>query len=164
MKNRLLLLCSLATALSAMTTRATVTNITPGDGLLDKSEYFLLSGDNNNSLAGNLNLLNSLISPDEPSVGASYDGLNLTSFTLLPGWHYAVLHFGTGQAGGQGGYWQVYESRDLLGGTNYTLPYFRGKPVGALSSVRYVPDGGSTVMLLGAALSVIAVARRKFGV
>ena len=35
--------------------------------------------------------------------------------------------------------------------------------VGGISSFRYVPDGGSTVMVLGVALSVIAAARRKFG-
>ena len=147
-----------------MTTRATVFNITPtGDQLLDKSEYSLRSGENNNSPAGNLNLLNSLIDPDEASVGArySYEGLNLTSFTSLPGWHYAVVKFG----GQGGGYWQVWDLQGYGGVISTSLPLTSsGQRVGALSSVSYVPDGGSTVMLLGAALSVIALARRKFGI
>jgi len=161
MKNTLLA-CFLATALSALTTRATVSNITPtGDQLLDKSEYSRLSGENNNSLAGNLNLLNSLIDPDQASVGAKYDVNNLTSFTSLPGWHYAVLHFG----GQGGGYWQVWDLQGYGGEIFTSLPFTSsGQRVGALSSVSYIPDGGSTLMLLGAALSVIAVARRKFGI
>jgi hypothetical protein len=87
MKNKLLLVLSLATALSAMTAGAIITPLTP---VLDKSQYQAITRESNNSLAGNLNLLNSLINPDQSSVGASYDGPN-SSFTFLPVWHYAVL-------------------------------------------------------------------------
>ena len=63
-----------------------------------------------------------------------------------------------------GGWWQAF----YLGGIGamFNVPSVGGKPVGDFSSARLynrVPDGGSTVMLLGAALGVIAAARRKFG-
>jgi hypothetical protein len=85
-----------------------------------------------------------------------FNAENLTgsSYNVLPGYQYVVLKFG----GSGGGYWQAY----YLGGAGGTITAPSG--VGALSSARYVPDGGSTVMLLGVALGVIAAARRKFGV
>ena len=167
MKNKLLLVSSLATALSAMTAGA-ITYITP---LLDSSQYAQATGQTtggtDNSLASNWKLLQSIPGLDLSAPGTIYDvPLSLTS--VLPGGdRYAVLHYGAGPAGGggvsPGGYWRVVGVYD--GGTIPTtasLP--NGQRVGALSSFRGVPDGGSTVMLLGAALSVIAVARRKFGV
>jgi hypothetical protein len=164
MKNKLLLVSSLATALSAMTAGA-ITYITP---LLDSSQYAQKTGGTDNSLASNWKLLQSIPGLDLSAPGTIYD-VPLSSYTFVPpgGDRYAVLHYGAGPAGGggvsPGGYWQVVGVYD--GGTiptTATLP--NGQRVGALSSFRGVPDGGSTVMLLGAALSVIAVARRKFGV
>jgi hypothetical protein len=107
----------------------------------------------------------SLLDPQlpPPTVGASIEGLSGNSYTALPGWNYVVFHFGNGQAGGSPGGW--YQAWWLGGnGGTFNVPSVYGSPVGGFSSARYVPDGGSTVMLLGAALSVIAVARRKFGV
>jgi VPDSG-CTERM motif len=182
MKNKLLLLCSLATALSAMTAGAfnitvdSLGNPLNGTGVANKSQY----GSGNSNPTSDLNFLLNQISlwngspnvPEVPSlldsqlgpprVGASYD-ITGNSYTALPGWQYVVFHFGNGQAGGSpGGYYQAW----YLGGNGgtFTVPSVGGKPVGGFSSARYVPDGGSTVMLLGAALGVIAAARRKFGV
>jgi hypothetical protein len=54
-----------------------------------------------------------------------------------------------------------------VGGT-FNVPSVGGESVGGFSSARFynphssVPDGGTTILLLGTAFSVIAVARRKF--
>jgi len=178
MKNKLLLVSSIVTALSAMTAGA-ISNITPltnGDYLFNSSEYSSIVGSNgnSNSPAGNLTLVDSIVDVD--SIGAtgihdvplgSYIGSYIPT-SLYAGDRFAILKWGGGQAG-VGSYWQVY---DLFAAGPFTgiptvptLP--DGTPLtgyGGLSSFRTVPDGGSTVMLLGAALSVIAVARRKFGV
>ena len=156
MKNRLLLVSSLATALSAMTAGAIPVNITAG-GLAPVSP--------NNSPVSNLNFLKQQISLWNPDPNLSIDSTNLsidsiqgvalnvenltgTTYNTLPGYQYVVLKFGDN--------WQAY----YLGGAGGTVT---SPNQNAFSSARYVPDGGSTVMLLGAALSVIAVARRKFG-
>ncbi len=84
-------------------------------------------------------------------------------YNAVAGFDYVVFHFG----GSRGGWWQAFYL-DGDGGT-FNLPIVGGNPVGGFSSARYynphssVPDGGTTVMLLGTAFGVIAVARRKIG-
>ena len=83
---------------------------------------------------------------------------------------YLVFHFGAGPAGGggisPGGWWQAFYLAGV-GGT-FSVPSVGGESVGGFSSARFynphssVPDGGTTILLLGTAFSVIAVARRKF--
>jgi hypothetical protein len=149
MKNRLLLVSSLATALSAMTAGAIPVNITAG-GLAPVSP--------NNSLDSNVNFLKQQISLWNPdpnlSIGSQGVALNVenltgTTYNFLPGYQYVVLKAGPN--------WQAY----YLGGSGGLVSSPTGQ---GFSSARYVPDGGSTAMLLGAALSVIALARRKLGV
>jgi hypothetical protein len=186
MKSKLLL-SLLATALSAITAGAIPINITVdslgnplnGTGVANSSQY----GSGNSNPTSDLNFLQNQISlwngspnvpevplldiqPGPPSVGANIEGLSGNSYTTLPGWSYVVFHFGAGPAGGggvsPGGWYQAW----YLGGEEWKfyVPSVGGERVGEFSSARYVPDGGTTVMLLGAALGVIAVARRKFGV
>ncbi len=153
MKSKLLL-ALLATALSAMTAGAIPLNITSGG--LDPNAFAPMSP--NNAPASNVNFLKEQIklwNPDPNlSIGSQGVALNVenltgTTYTILPGYQYVVLKFSNN--------WQAY----YLGGYGGTVTSPNGK---GFSSARYVPDGGSTVMLLGAALSVIALARRKFGV
>ena len=148
MKNRLLLVSSLATALSAMTAGAIPVNITAG-GLAP-----ILPNNNPDS---NVNFLKQQISLWDPdpnlSIGSQgvalrVENLTGTTYNILPGYQYVVLKVGNN--------WQAY----YLGGAGGTVTSPNGN---GFSTASYVPDGGSTVMLLGAALSVIAVARRKFG-
>ena len=91
-------------------------------------------------------------------------------FTGVSGaFDYVVLHFGNGQTGGSpGGWWQAF----FIGGENlsaltFTVPTLNNESVGGISSARFfdgagitVPDGGMTLILLGAALSGIALMRR----
>ena len=86
----------------------------------------------------------------------------------LTGFDYAVLHYGSGQGGTPGGGVEFFA---LNGASKYTFPDNGTGPNGngGFSSLTLfkgdrssVPDGGSTVMLLGAALGLIAAARRKF--
>ena len=83
---------------------------------------------------------------------------------LLAGYNFVVFHFGNGAAGGSpGGWWQAWHLNGF-GGT-FTVPTVGRAPVGGFSSARYynpVPDGGATLILLGAAFGVIAAVRRKF--
>jgi VPDSG-CTERM motif len=174
MKGKLLLVSSLATVLAAMTAWAVPLNITVDQygnllngpaGYATKSQY----GQTGNSPTNDLNFLlqeikgwNNKYDPDlGPAFGvANYEGLTgiTSSYTALAGYDYVVLHWGNGGTGNPGGVYQAY----YLGGQGGVITAPSG--VGGLSSARYVPDGGSTVMLLGAVLSVIAVARRKYGV
>ena len=150
------------------------------DGVANSSQY----GSGNNNPTSDLNFLQNQISlwngspnvPEVPSllypqlppptVGANVDlsGNSGNSYNALPGWSYVVFHFGAGNAGGHGvspGGW--YQAWYLAGNEGtFTVPSVGGERVGGFSSARYVPDGGSTVMLLGAALGVIAAAQRKF--
>jgi VPDSG-CTERM motif len=86
----------------------------------------------------------------------------------LTGFDFAVLHYGSGQGGTPGGGVQFFF---LNGASEYTFPDKGTGPNGngGFSSLTLfkgvrssVPDGGSTVVLLGGALGLIAVARRKF--
>jgi hypothetical protein len=100
-----------------------------------------------NFLLNEISLWNGTHDPDlDPfrNVAANYEGLTGTgSYTALSGYEYVVLHWGNGGTGNPGGVYQAY----YLGGRGGVLQAPGG--VGGLGSARYVPDGGSTVMLLG---------------
>lgn len=86
--------------------------------------------------------------------------------TGLSGFTYAVLHYGKGPGGANdGGGLEVW---DLNGASSFNFPDHGSGPngKGGFSSIRLydgngVPDGGTTVLLLGAALSALGLIRRK---
>jgi hypothetical protein len=96
---------------------------------------------------------------------------NVVSAGGLVGYDYAVLHYGSGKGGSPGGGVAFYY---LDGASEYIFPSLGSGPngFGGFSSLtllkgddnpRSVPDAGSSLTLLGAALGLIALFRRKFG-
>jgi VPDSG-CTERM motif len=162
MKSRLLL-SLVATALSAMTAgaiqlpvnitdggRSTVLPMQPNNNPTSNLNFLLAQIESYNANPNNAFDVPSLLSePTAPQIAANFENLSGTTYTILPGYKYVVLKAGNS--------WEAL----YLGGYGGTVTSPNGKD---FSSARYVPDGGSTVMLLGAALGVIAVARRKFGI
>lgn len=101
------------------------------------------------------------------------------SYTTAAGYDYVVFHFGNGQAGAGGGpsnadengWWAVWylggESKSFSAVPTEGAP--DAQPVGGFSSARYfngspptnrVPDGGTTIASLGAALLGLGGLRR----
>jgi hypothetical protein len=87
----------------------------------------------------------------------------------LSGFEYAVAHYGAGPGGTPGGGVEVFF---LNGASSFTFPSngTGQNGFGGFSSIvlfdsvpvtRAVPDGGTTVLLLGAALSGLALFRRR---
>jgi hypothetical protein len=103
--------------------------------------------------------------------GAINLGSNVVSAGGLTGFDYAVLHYGKGPGGiGSGGGVALYY---LNSASEYIFPAIGTGPngLGGFSSLtlfkgddipKSVPDGGSSVMLFGAPLALIAMLRRKF--
>jgi VPDSG-CTERM motif len=179
---RALTLYALATALFAVGAVAVPLNITVdnagnllnGTRVANKYHY----GQQNNNPTSNLAFLNSEISlwngtngADLPSaigpVALNVENLSGSTYAAVAGYDYVVFHFGAGVAGGEdpGGWWQAF----YLNGdpdTFHDVPKIGGWSVGDFSSARYynpharVPDGGTTAMLLGLAISGMAVASR----
>ena len=129
---------------------------------------------NANNDASNLFRLTTILSGLDPALptpmlaGALDLGSNVVGAGGLTGFDYAVLHYGSGQGGTPGGGVELFA---LNGASEFTFPDkgtgSNGR--GGFSSLtlfkgvsKTVPDAGSTVMLLGGALGLIAVARRKF--
>ena len=187
MKNRLSLvlslcffaLCSIANAIPIylLPGNADIANNGTGGGggnanaNNDASNLFrlktVLKGPLNPNLPANLNLF-------QPMLAGALDlGSNVVGAGGLVGFDYAVLHYGIGRGGNPGGGGGV-EFFALNGASDYTFPAngTGSNGFGGFSSLtlfkgdhsKTVPDGGSTVMLLGAALGLIAAARRKFRV
>lgn len=124
MNKRTLLICALATVLSAMLARAVPTNITLNStgtallndtGVANEEQY----GQPNNNPTSNLTFLNNEIrfwnmhptptdpfTPDLPAangtVARNDERLDLTTFIAPAGFNYVVFHFGAGPAGGGG--------------------------------------------------------------
>ena len=173
MKNKLFLVSLLSTALSAMTAGA-ISDITDfiqakygfaKDGVISSSEYSSITGASNNGDATAVKLLKTE-GPAGPTV------TDLTSYIpstfSSSGDHYALAKWGQGSSG-LGSVYKVYDLWSTDTDKVPTTLYYPTSPTtsvtsGGLSYFKTVPDGGSTVMLLGAALSAIAVARCKFGV
>jgi hypothetical protein len=94
------------------------------------------------------------------SSGFSSSGAN--SITLNGTYDYIFLHWG-----GQGGGWgQAYYIGDLIGTFSFNPPPGGNPAVGGLSFYSLygpttVPDGGTTAILLGGALTVVGLIRRK---
>jgi hypothetical protein len=182
---KMLTLFALATALSAVGALAVPLNITVdntgnllnGTGVASSSQY----GQQNNNPTSNLLFLNNEISlwngsinnphllPAVGPVALNDENLSGSSYTAATGFDYVVFHFGAGPAGGggvsPGGWWQAFFLNGLDG--TFNVPTVGGESVGGFSSARYfnphasVPDGGSTAMLLGLALTAVTVAWRR---
>jgi protein with PEP-CTERM/exosortase system signal len=180
---RALTLYASATALFAVGALAVPLNITVdnagnplnGTGVASKYQY----GQQNNNPTSNRAFLNSEISlwngsinnphllPAIGPVALNDENLSSSSYTAVAGYDYVVFHFGAGVAGGEdpGGWWQAFHL-DGIGDTFDDVPKVGGWSVGDFSSARYynphasVPDGGTTAMLLGLAISGMAVASR----
>jgi hypothetical protein len=170
-----------AIVLSALGTplaTAVPVNITVDD-IANKTQY----GQQNNNPSSNLAFLESQIllwnlnNPELPSenlqLALNQENLSGSLYNAPAGYDYVVFHFGAGRAGGRGvspgGWWQAFYLNDEVG--QFTVPSVGGEPVGGFSSARLynatvpsVPDGGSTAMLLGLAISGITLAWRKLGV
>lgn len=112
----------------------------------------------------NLNYAQALVGPsDQSGTSENIDG----SVSLAAG-DYLVLHYGSGPGGTSGGgilglYFGAAGTFDIpqkgsgpngFGGISYAELFTQG-------SGNSVPDGGSTAMLLGSALAVIGLIRRK---
>ena len=119
-----------------------------------------------NSPSDNLALLNSLGFANGFTLCLDTDGggQDLT-VNVEPG-EFLIVHFGVGPGGtGSGGGFSIYEV--INGETSVTVPGTGEGPfgLGGSSSIRGfcpqgVPDGGPTVMLLGAALTGLGLVRR----
>lgn len=177
-------LISLLTVISGITAVATATpiNITVG-GIADKAYYgSVVTPPTTNNPDDNLDFLQNEVAvwngasnvpvlPSAPVDGtapAAGNGSlgNITSYDALTGYDYVVFHFGAGNAGSPGGYWQAWY---LAGsGGSFSLPTVDDETVGGFSSAQYwnpstsVPDGGTTAVLLGLALVGMSfIARRR---
>jgi hypothetical protein len=187
MKNRLSLilslcffaLCSIANAIPIYQLPGTKDSVTGLSGDVPKNGTGGGGGNENaNNDASNLFRLTSILSglknpalPTPMLAGALDLGSNVVGDGGLVGFDYAVLHYGSGKGGTPGGGVEFFA---LNGNSKYTFPDTGTGPNGngGFSSLtlfkgdhsKTVPDGGSTVMLFGAALGLIAVARRKLRV
>ena len=119
-----------------------------------------------NSPSDNLALLNSLGFANGFTLCTDTDGGGVdTTIAVEPG-EILIVHFGVGPGGtGSGGGFSIYEV--INGETSVTVPGTGEGPfgLGGSSSIRGfcppgVPDGGATVMLLGAALTGLGLVRR----
>jgi VPDSG-CTERM motif len=183
MKNRLGLvlslcffaLCSIANAIPIYQLFGTKDSVTGLSGDIPNNGTGGGGGNANaNNDASNLFRLTSILPANLPTpmlAGALDLGSNVVGDGGLVGFDYAVLHYGSGKGGTPGGGVEFFA---LNGNSKYTFPDNGTGPNGngGFSSLtlfkgdhsKTVPDGGSTVMLFGAALGLIAVARRKFRV
>lgn len=126
-----------------------------------------------NSPAANLKALQAFgVDTTGLNLVGNYEGLSGdTTISVSPG-DYLVVHYGKGPGGtGHGGSLEFFQV--INGETEVTVPGFGNvagpDPFGhgGISSIRVfgtgtptVPDGGTTLMLLGAALSTLGVTRR----
>lgn len=120
---------------------------------------------NGNDSDSNLYRLNTyFLSPDIVPTASLKPANQSNVQTGLAGFDYAVVHFGAGAFGGAGGSIGAWF---LDGSDSFTFPsqafssidLFRSTPLGGPGVG--VPEGGSTVALLGLALAGLAFVRRK---
>lgn len=93
------------------------------------------------------------------------------SYAVLDGYDYAVLHYGVGPGGapGSGGGLQIWYLDGTTGNFDFGSKGKGPNGKGGISFLRLykgedhnVPDGGTTVILLGLSLSALVAFRRKF--
>ena len=133
-----------------------------------------IGGGNSNTLADNFFRLQNYIA-DNPAFGSlgtpTLAGAERVLTPLdepvdLTGFSYAVVHYGVGQGGvpGSGGgvaFFQITNNLDTFPQDGSGPNGFGGiSSVDLFASIPGVPDGGFTVMLLGAALGALGIARR----
>ena len=89
---------------------------------------------------------------------------NINEPVDLTGFSYAVVHYGSGPGGTPGGgvaFFQITNNLDTFPQSGEGPNGFGGiSRVDLFASTPGVPDGGATVMLLGAALGALGIARR----
>ena len=131
-----------------------------------------IGGGNSNNQANNFFRLENYIAahPTFGSLGTpTFDGAERVSTPLdepvnLTGFSYAVVHYGAGPGGTPGGgiaFFQITNVSDTFPQSGSGPNGFGGiSSVDLFASIPGVPDGGATVMLLGAALSALGIVRR----
>ncbi len=119
------------------------------------------------TLWNSLNPTDKLPTPD--SNPATFDTVG-TGSDALAGYDYAVVHYGAGSGGtqGTGGGVEIFYLNGDTG--SYTFPANGSGPngYGGISGVVLyegdaVPDGGTAVLMLGAALTGLGLMRRRIG-
>jgi VPDSG-CTERM motif len=117
-----------------------------------------INGGNSDNQANNFFRLQTYIVA-HPTFGSLDEPVNLTGFS------YAVVHYGVGRGGvpGSGGgvaFFQITNNSDTFPQNGSGLNGFGGISRVDLFASPGVPDGGTTAMLLGAALGALGMARR----
>lgn len=129
-----------------------------------------IGGGNSNNSANNFFRLETFLAAnpgngtaiDDMAVHLSGNGMNVD----VTGYSYAVVHYGAGKGGTPGGGQEIFT---ISGDGLFSFPSKGLGPngFGGFSSVdlfkgapNQVPDGGTTVMLFGAGLSALGLARR----
>lgn len=154
---------------------ASLINITinPNTGQPATDIDFGLLGNNNPTtnfdfLAADVTLYNNFFGTSLPApIFAGFADLSPGPVDIT-GFDYAVLHYGKGRGGaGQGGGIVFYDLNGMTGIFTFPANGLGLNGFGGLSSIRLfvgtpntVPDGGTTVALLGIALSGVGLARR----
>ena len=155
--------------------KATVINISTNftSSALVGDLPFTAFGNNNpttnfNGLVSDIGRYATFTSTSHPSAVSAGDGDYAPGTVSLTGFDYAVLHYGKGNGGADNGGGIVFYYLNGMTG-NYTFPANGLGPngFGGLSSIRLfvgsntpVPEGGATVMLMGIALTGVALLRR----
>ena len=127
----------------------------------------------NNSPDTNHDALVDFLGFDPGGLSSNFEGGGSLSgpVAVTPG-EYFVVHYGKGSGGTtKGGSWEFFQV--INGETSVTFPQFGNGPDnpdpyghGGISSARgfggtpFVPDGGTTAVLLGSALAGLGLARR----
>jgi hypothetical protein len=131
-------------------------------------------GNGPNDPSDNLAALDAFLPGDQSGLTLLSNLENLSgaqTIDVTPG-SYLVVHYGKGKGGlGDGGSWEFFQV--INGETSVTVPGMGNGPTnpdpfghGGISSIREfgnpptTPDSGSTVMLLGVALSSVEMLRR----
>ena len=169
----LLVLVAAACLMFPALSKATVINISTN--LTDTSLVGDLpfSGNNNpttnfNALVSDIGRYDTFTSTSLPSAVFLGYGDYAPGTVSLTGFDYAVLHYGKGPGGASpGGGIVFYYLNGMTGNYDFPVNGLGPNGFGGLSSIRLyvgshtsVPDGGTSVMLMGIALTGVALLRR----
>ena len=169
--NKLKYLTAIATVLCALTLSAKADLILSSFGDIPKNGTGINGGNSDNQVNNFFRLQNYIAAnPTFGSLGTpTLAGAEQVSSPLdepvdLTGFSYAVAHYGAGPGGTPGGgvaFFQITNNSDTFPQSGSGPNGFGGiSRVDLFASVPGVPDGGATVMLLGAALGALGMARR----